>query len=115
MKACPNCETNENVVYRSIGGVTSVRCETCGLRGPMFESDEEAIRAWNALPRREDAQAEHARAERLADIVRFARSVFESGTMMRGGLLVTSRFYDNLMAEILCAAEDGDLGETGEP
>ena len=57
LQSCPFCEyftlldvihaANEEFEYQ-------VYCQYCGLTGPFFDTEEEARRAWNGLPRRKD-------------------------------------------------------------
>ena len=55
LKLCPRCGETKSLffyVYPTIGAFT-VLCDNCGMRGPAAGcSKDEAIRAWNTLPRR---------------------------------------------------------------
>lgn len=54
IKPCPFCE-NENLEVKG-SNTRFVRCERCGTFGPDAKSDEEAVRFWNAAPRKEDVE-----------------------------------------------------------
>ena len=53
VKPCPFCGS-ENVKYSSLAG--RVFCEDCQAHGPCGATDEDAIRKWNAAPRKEDVE-----------------------------------------------------------
>lgn len=56
IKPCPFCGS-ENLEVKGIN-TRFVRCERCGTYGPDAKSDEEAVRFWNAAPRKEDVEME---------------------------------------------------------
>lgn len=51
---CPSCEA-QNVflthTVRNLDARRHVECNICGMHGPVKTSDQEALAAWNALPR----------------------------------------------------------------
>ena len=49
LKPCPYCGATPEERLDEV-----VWCPSCGLQGPEGDSEENAIAAWNALPRRED-------------------------------------------------------------
>lgn len=54
IRPCPACGSSDCIVdHRGARGVEFVACINldCGMEGPMRETDDEAIDAWNALPR----------------------------------------------------------------
>ena len=55
IKPCPFCGS-ENVQYSSLAG--RVFCEDCQAHGPCGATDEDAIRKWNAAPRKKDMKME---------------------------------------------------------
>lgn len=54
IKKCPFCG-NENLEVKG-NNTRFVCCERCGTYGPDAKSDEEAVRFWNAAPRKEDVE-----------------------------------------------------------
>ena len=53
LKECPNpsCTSKFDPICYHTGGLLQVRCR-CGSSGPFKHSEEDAIAAWNALPRK---------------------------------------------------------------
>ncbi len=52
MKPCPNCNCHAISVYMIDGGLSQAgHCLSCEMRGPKALTKEEAIAAWDALPR----------------------------------------------------------------
>ena len=60
IKSCPNCNStnlriDSTVLYydKTDGGhwVSTVVCDSCGMRGPLEGLDDNAIKSWNNLPR----------------------------------------------------------------
>lgn len=55
LKPCPYCAPNRTYLYVEDPQVRKayfcVTCDGCGMTGPMREDKNEAIDAWNALPR----------------------------------------------------------------
>lgn len=57
VKRCPFCQGNSKVSSRRTSGrltktariSSQVRCNTCHARGPLFDTEERAIRAWNSI------------------------------------------------------------------
>lgn len=58
IKPCPACRSTRAYVMRSliemtaVGGRPNVQCLDCGCLGPIAETSDEAVRAWNAIPRK---------------------------------------------------------------
>lgn len=49
IKPCPACGYKANVYdYQAM---SAVYCEVCGVRGPLGETEAEAIEEWNSMPR----------------------------------------------------------------
>lgn len=55
IKPCPFCGS-ENVKYSSLAG--RVFCKDCQARGPCGATDKDAIKKWNAAPRKKDMKME---------------------------------------------------------
>lgn len=55
IKKCPFCGS-EDVKYNSLAGC--VICKDCHTYGPRESTDKDAIRKWNAAPRKEDVNME---------------------------------------------------------
>lgn len=55
IKKCPFCGS-ENVKYSSLAG--RVFCEDCQAHGPRGATDKDAIKKWNAAPRKKDMKME---------------------------------------------------------
>lgn len=55
IKPCPFCGS-EDIKYSPLAGC--VFCEDCHTYGPRESTDEDAIRKWNAAPRKEDVKME---------------------------------------------------------
>jgi hypothetical protein len=69
IKNCPNCKCNDCAVMTANAlSRTWVYCPKCSMSGPLALHDE-AIAAWNNLPRRNDAPAPAKMADDLAAIV----------------------------------------------
>jgi len=57
MEPCPACRSTRVCVMRSLtetsaaGNLPKVYCLDCCCVGPVAETSDEAIRAWNAIPR----------------------------------------------------------------
>lgn len=57
MEPCPACRSTRVYVMRSLtetsaaGNLPKVQCPDCCCVGPVAETSDEAIRAWNAIPR----------------------------------------------------------------
>ena len=49
-KPCPFCQESSGAIVKSaphaVGGV-QVECENCGARGPIYDTDKDAIKGWN--------------------------------------------------------------------
>jgi len=92
------------------------------MRGPVRDSVVGAEEAWDDLPRRKDAEAQKARAERLAAYVRadLARRKAEAvARALEGaaGYREADRVAQDALARVLSATGDilpGDLGETSQ-
>lgn len=57
MKPCPSCRGTEFSIDAVAPHKWDVLCATCLTHGPVKASRADAIAAWDALPRREDAEA----------------------------------------------------------
>jgi hypothetical protein len=69
IKNCPNCKCNDCAVMTANAlSRTWVYCPKCNMSGPLALHDE-AIAAWNNLPRRNDAPVPAKMAHDLATIV----------------------------------------------
>lgn len=53
IKKCPSCRGAARVCQHTISAVRCwVQCDACHMRGPLVDTDADAIVMWNALPRR---------------------------------------------------------------
>ena len=52
MMPCPYCYNGGPILHGGCNVDQFIWCEDCHMRGPDFETIEEAINAWNNLPRR---------------------------------------------------------------
>jgi len=58
LKPCPSCWSTKVYVVRSLTNVTAeanypkAQCLDCGCLGPFAKTSDEAVRAWNAIPRK---------------------------------------------------------------
>jgi hypothetical protein len=70
MKPCPNCESVEPFlkVERSTMFGNWVYCIKCNTGGPSVATQEQAIEAWDALPRRAELPAFHGSTYTIDDI-----------------------------------------------
>lgn len=70
LKPCPHCSKTEEglddlgrrLVQKTCYTDTNahvVQCNWCGLSGPIFDTHEEAIKAWNELPRKHPEISQH--------------------------------------------------------
>ena len=50
-KDCPHCQSND-IVLDKHGFLYCAVCFSCNMSGPRLQEREEALAAWNALPRR---------------------------------------------------------------
>ena len=62
IKSCPACGSNNFDISWAIS------CNDCGTRGPNAKNKKEKIKAWNAMPRREDFYLELVRVGATADV-----------------------------------------------
>ena len=59
IKPCPSCGSDSKLrVGGPILGKRYVVCNNCGAYGPNGNSEDEAIKRWNAAPRKEDVEME---------------------------------------------------------
>lgn len=58
LKLCPYCGHPATLWAADMSGGVYVFCDGCGMRGPLTEemTEQEAVAAWNALPRRSDIE-----------------------------------------------------------
>lgn len=52
LKPCPYCASDTCECFPVKDDMFQVACSECAMRGPRYPSREEAVFAWNALPRR---------------------------------------------------------------
>ena len=52
LKPCPYCASDTCECFPVKDSMFQVACSECFMRGPRYASQNEAIAAWNALPRR---------------------------------------------------------------
>lgn len=57
MKSCPNCDREHGCAVWDNKGFFVI-CPRCGMRGPRADGPNNAICAWDALPRRGDYLSE---------------------------------------------------------
>lgn len=59
LKPCPNCGSSDPwvcVCKMENPYAVFAHCSTCGVRGPWFQTSEEAYGGWNNLPRHQEPQ-----------------------------------------------------------
>jgi len=74
-KDCPHCQSNDIVLDRH-GFLYCAVCFSCNMSGPRRQEREEALAAWNALPRRADIERVELERDWLAEVL--ARYVEET-------------------------------------
>jgi len=79
------------------------------MRGPRGADSDAAILAWDALLRREDADAQRQRAERLAAAVRCAREMRDDSITFN-----SATYWYEQETVLLAALQPGDLGDGQE-
>lgn len=52
LKPCPACGSDDVTVVCDSGSTFAVLCVSCVMRGPRYEDPQDAVEAWNALPRK---------------------------------------------------------------
>ena len=55
LKPCPHCGGNHVELFWDLQKCSYVLCHACLMQGPGIFGDENAAKAWNALPRKVDA------------------------------------------------------------